>query len=93
MKLLSFFHKVAFICNICFLAIFILKGIDGLEDYQSYVWIIVLLGYVALLLNAMIILASFVCIFSGYQSIIPKYLFVFNLVLLIIQFSYFIMST
>ncbi len=91
MKLLSFLHKVAFICNLCYLSTFVLKTIDGVEDYQSYIWLIVLLGYIGFLFNALVIIASFVCFFSEYRNLLPKYLFVFNLVLFLIQFGYFLM--
>ncbi len=93
MRWLLFMNRVALICNLCFVATFVLKQITGIEEYQFTVRTLAILGYVmSIVLNISLALITTIAYSIGKKHIIPKFLFVINMIFFLLQFYFFIIS-
>ena len=93
MRGLLFMNRVALICNLCFISTFVVKQIKGVDQYQSIVGTLAVLGYVmSIVLNIILALITIIAYSFGKKHIIPKFLFVINMIFFLLQFYFFIIS-
>ena len=92
MRGVLFMNRFALICNLCFLSMFILKDIKGLENYHHTMSTILVLAVIAFIINIVTIAISFILYFLKSKHPFPKYLFFINIVFFIMQYYYFIIS-
>jgi hypothetical protein len=92
MQSLLFFSRVAFICNICFLLTILFHFLPGVSDSHFYSTILVLGFLVAVVLNMIVNLIIIVLLLSGKPlwSHIPRWLVIFNALILAPQLIYFL---
>jgi hypothetical protein len=90
MRLLLFLQRVTFICNLLFLlCLVILFSYNFISNYATETYIIIL-GYVlAFFLNLVVNIWELVLLFNRQISIVPKWLRMFNFIILLIQFIYY----
>ncbi|MEO9070418.1 MAG: hypothetical protein ABI261_05255 [Ginsengibacter sp.] len=99
MKLISFFSKFTFICNISFL-LFILFGrieakvaVTGGKDMVSAVPffkdLIIILGFSAIVINFLMCITYLVAILSRKSFLLPKWIAIINFLFLIVEFYFF----
>ncbi len=93
MRWLLFMNRVALICNLCCIATFVVKQIKGIDEYQYIVGTLIILGYVMpIVLNTSLALITTIAYSIGKKHIIPKFLFVINMIFFLLQFYFFIIS-
>jgi hypothetical protein len=92
MRFLKFMNRVALICNICYLLMFILQDIKGLDKFNSVVGILIILALVAFVFNFITLLCTTIAYFIGKKNIVPKYLFILNVMFFLLQFYYFFIA-
>jgi hypothetical protein len=93
MRFLKFINRVAFICNICFLLMFVLKQIQGIDKYQTLVGTLVVLGFGAIIVNAIALLISLIAVVLGKKNQLPMSIFLLNVVFFLLQIFFFLAST
>jgi hypothetical protein len=96
---MRFFNKFVFICNICFFAAAILRlveisrksqGVDGTVIRLPVLeGSIVVLGYLAIIFNLFYFLALLWRFVAGRGWVMPKWMSLFNAILLPVQVWYF----
>ena len=74
------------------MVMFVINSIKGLEDHQLVVGIILILAVCAFLLTFIALLITTIAFMIGKKNIVPKYLFLLNIVFFLIQFYYFFIS-
>ena len=89
-RMLLFFSRVAFICNICFLLAFSVQLTDWIknEDISSMV---ALIGYVmGFIINPLLILSYFLLLIFSRKRLksVPSWLLTANILFLVIQILY-----
>lgn len=99
MKLIAFFSRVAFICNISFLLFVFFGKMEakamtgsnsaGIEAIPFFKNLIIILGFSAIVINLIVCIAYLVTILSKKYFLLPKWLAAINFVFLIIQFYFF----
>ena len=99
---MRFFSKLVFICNLCFIAAVILRfaeqaarnkeNFDAAIPFQPLQSTLVLLGYGAIFLNIIFVIATIIRFARGKIQTIPRWLLLINLVLLPVQIWYFFFS-
>jgi len=99
MKVISFFSRFAFICNIAFLLFVffskmeakkpVTQGRDTVEAVPFFKDIIITLGFSAIVINLLICLVYTVLVISRKPFYIPKWLAIINFIFLVLQFIYF----
>jgi hypothetical protein len=92
MRYLKFMNRVALICNISYLLMFILQDIKGLEKYNSVVSILIILALVAFVFNSFTLLISTIAFLIKKKNIVPMYLFLLNSMFFLLQFYYFFIA-
>lgn len=90
MPLLVFLQRVTFICNLLFLlCLVILYSHNFINNYATETYVIIL-GYVlSFLLNVVVNSWELLLLFNRKISIVPKWLRMFNFILLFIQLIYY----
>jgi len=99
MKVISFFSRFAFICNIAFLLFVffskleakkpVIQGRNTVEAVPFFKDIIITLGFSAIVINLLMCLVYVMLIVSHKQLYIPKWLAIINFIFLVLQFIYF----
>ena len=90
MRWLLFINRVALVCNICYLSMFVLQNVKGLEKFNFVVSIITILALIAFLINFVTLFISIIAIVFRKKNIIPKYLLLLNVAFFLLQFYYFL---
>jgi hypothetical protein len=100
---MRFFARVTFICNLCFLAAVVLRFVENHNKtsndinlalkFQPLESTIVVLGYGAIIINIFFAFCSLYWFVSKKINFIPRWIVLFNLVLLPLQVYYFFFST
>jgi hypothetical protein len=96
---MRFFNKFIFICNICFLIGIILRLVEisrkkqGLSEtvipLPALQGSLVVLGEIAIVFNLIFCIALLVRIIAGKGWVLPKWIALFNIILLFVQVWYF----
>jgi len=100
MKLISFFSKFTFICNISFLLFILFQKIEAKKIVSSgsqdsivaipfFKNLIIVLGFSAIVINLIMCMVYLVAVLSKRSFLLPKWLAAINFVFLIIQFYFF----
>lgn len=99
---MKFFSKITFICNLCFVASVILRFVENAKkkdvDFTGLVLAkplestLVVLGYTAILVNALFLLAYVFAAAAKKTKQIPKWIVITNLVFFVLQVYYFFFS-
>ena len=99
---MKFFSKVVFICNGCFILAVLLRWIEnahkkngnfnGSIQIQPLESSIVVLGYSAIVINALLNIILLTLLFTRYNHSVAKWLIWVNSVLLFVQIYYFFLS-
>lgn len=99
MKLISFFSKFAFICNLCFVVFVFFnrleakKEISGSKDtvvaLPFFKDLIIILGFSAIVVNLVVCVVYLVNILMKTTFRIPKWIAIANFVFLIVQIYFF----
>jgi hypothetical protein len=100
MKLISFFSKFTFICNISFLLFILFQKIeakkiinhdsrDAIVAIPFFKNLIIILGFSAIVINLVMCIVYLVAVLSKKSFLLPKWLAAINFVFLIIQFYFF----
>ena len=99
---MRFFSKVVFISNVCFIIAVALRLIENLRKkdivFSGAVKInpvessFVVLGYSAIIFNALFNLTILIFYISKQQIKIPRWIICFNFILLVIQLYYFVIG-
>lgn len=99
MKLISFFSRFTFICNLCFLLFVIFSVLQAAKPATGptgtivvvpfFKDLVIILGFSAIIINLLMCLAYLV--FFAFRKIIvlPRWLTIVNIIFLIPQFYYF----
>ena len=91
MRFLLFINRVAFICNICFLAMFALKDIKGLQQHQNLMGTLFVLGFSAIVINFITLLTTSIAYLIGKKRSVPIYLFILNIVCFFLEYYFYFM--
>jgi hypothetical protein len=87
---MKFFSRITLICNVCFLLALILKTIKGIDDNQFVTGTIAVLGLLlAVILNVLLLLISLFLFLTKKGDLIPRSLFLINMLCFILQIFYF----
>lgn len=86
MKTINFLNKIAFICNICFLLCFLITKSKFLNELPNLISIIGVLGFLAIIINSLMLVISLVVI---KKPTLKKATVLLNAMLFIIQFYYY----
>ena len=89
MRWLLFLSRVAFICNIIFIGCLFLRYTEMVLPENVKGFMIVVGWIIALILNVVVNICVFVSKLLLKQTNIPRWLMVFNVVLLFVQVAYF----
>lgn len=90
---MRFFNKLALVCNICFLLCFVIVNIKGIDGKFTYiVSTVIVLGFIAIIVNILLLVASILAYIFKKKHTIPPYLFIINIVCFLIQIFYFIIE-
>ena len=100
MKLISFFSKFTFICNISFLLFLLFRKIEAKKIINSdsrdavatipfFKNLIIILGFSAIVINLIMCMIYLVAVLSRRSFLLPKWLAAINFVFLIVQFYFF----
>ena len=99
MKLISFFSKFTFICNISFLLFILFRKIEakkvisdsgsGAAAIPFFKNLVIILGFSAIVINLIMCIVYLVAVLSKKSFLLPKWLAAINFVFLIIQFYFF----
>lgn len=99
MKLISFFSKFTFICNIAFVLFMIFnkieakKAVSGGRDtivaIPFFKDLIIILGFSAIVVNFLMCLVYLSNILMRKSSLLPKWLAIVNFIFLIVEFYFF----
>ncbi len=92
MRWLLFINRIALICNLCFILMYVLKIVKGIETYQFFTGTIVTLGYLAILVNFTTILITAIFLILGKRRQITTSLFLVNIVFFLIEFYQFFIA-
>jgi hypothetical protein len=99
MKVISFFSRFAFICNIAFL-LFVFFNIteakkpvnhsrDTVQAVPFFKDLIITLGFSAIVINLLVCIVYTILIIVGKKSHVPKWLAILNFIFLGFQFYFF----
>lgn len=99
---MKFFSKIVFICNLCFVASVILRFVEKTrqqqEDFRGLVLAkplqstLVVLGYSAIIINAIFFIVYLLAAAAKKTKHIPRWIVITNLVFFVIQIYYFFFS-
>ncbi|MEO8852458.1 MAG: hypothetical protein ABI359_01680 [Ginsengibacter sp.] len=99
MKLISFFSKFTFICNLCFLLFVFFNRIDAKKHisgasgtviaFPFFKDLIIILGFSAIIINLAMCIVYLVNILRKKTFLLPKWLAITNFIFLIVQFYFF----
>ncbi len=99
MKLISFFSRFTFICNICFLLFIIFSklethkavaGVPGtVEALPFFKDLIIILGVLAVIINLLMCIGYLVVWLLRKVIVLPIWLSIINVVFLVVEFYYF----
>ena len=100
MKLISFFSKFTFICNISFLLFLLFRKIEAKKIINSdsrdavatipfFKNLIIILGFSAIVINLIMCMVYLVAVLSRRSFLLPRWLAAINFVFLIVQFYFF----
>jgi len=92
MRWLLFINRIALICNVCFIAMYVLKMVKGIESYQFFTGTIVILGYLAIWVNLITILITAIFYILGKKRLVPTYLFLLNIFFFLIEYYQFFIA-
>ncbi len=100
---MKFFAKIVFLCNLCFIASVMLRFVenakkkdehfDGLVLLKPLESTLVVLGYTAILVNALFLLVYVIAIAAKKNKQIPRWIVLCNLVFFLLQVYYFFFSS
>ncbi|MBL7700257.1 MAG: hypothetical protein JNK79_18980 [Chitinophagaceae bacterium] len=87
MPKLLFFSRVAFLCNVCFLATFLLRYAPELKNGMIVSTVVVLGLVVAIVLNTVVNLLYFLVIMANkpIRTFVPLWLVIINFLFLVFQ--------
>lgn len=89
MRWLLFINRIALICNVCFIAMYVLKMVKGIETYQFITGTVVILGYLAIWINLITILINAIFYIIGKKRLVPSSLFLLNIVFFLMEYYQF----
>lgn len=99
MKLISFFSKFTFICNIAFVLFMIFNKIEAKKEVVGgrdtvvaipfFKDLIIILGFSAIVINFLMCIVYLLTILLGKSSLLPKWLAIVNSIFLIVEFYFF----
>ena len=92
MRGLLFMNRFALICNLCFLTMFILQDVKGLDEYQIIISTILVLAISAFIINLVTLVVCTIFYLLGKKERFPKFLFVTNTGFFLLQFYHFLIS-
>lgn len=100
---MKFFSKIVFFCNLCFIASVILRFVenakkkdahfDGLVLLKPLESTLVVLGYTAIFVNLVFLLAYVIAAAMKKNKQIPRWIVLCNLVFFLLQVYYFFFSS
>ncbi len=96
---MRFFSKIVFLCNCCFLITVVMRLVELRQKtsdiksdsllYQPFQSTLIILGYGAIIINALFFLLGIYSIVFNKQPITPRWMLFFNLILFPVQIFYF----
>jgi hypothetical protein len=99
MKIISFFSRFTFICNICFLAfVFFAKlqskkavaaGPGTVVAFPFFKDLVIILGFLAIIINLLMCLVYLIILLRNKIIFLPKWLTITNAVFLLAEFYFF----
>lgn len=99
MKLISFFSRFTFICNISFVLFVIFNkieakkaivgGRDTVAAIPFFKDLIIILGFSAIVINFLMCLVYLFVIFARKSFLLPKWLAIINFIFLAVEFYFF----
>lgn len=92
MRFLLLLNRLATICSLCFLAMFILKDVESLSKHQWLIGTVLVLSLCAFVITIVAVAATAIAYLFGKKNSIPKYLFLLNIVFLVVEFYYYLIS-
>jgi hypothetical protein len=90
MRGLLFMNRFALICNLCFLTMFILQDVRGLDQYQIVVSTILVLAISSFIINIVTLVVCTISYLIRKKVNFPKFLFIINFGFFLLQFSHFL---
>jgi hypothetical protein len=92
MRGLLFMNRFALICNLCFLTMFILQDVRGLDQYQIVVSTILVLAISSFIINIVTLVVCTISYLIRKKVNFPKFLFIINFGFFLLQFYHFLIS-
>jgi len=99
MKIISFFSKFTFICNISFLLFVFFSKLESKKAVTAgrgtvlpipfFKDLIIILGFSAIVINFLMCLVYLIVLFTGKSFVLPKWLVIINVVFLLVEFYFF----
>lgn len=93
MRILLFLQRLTFICNILFLVcLAVVYSVNFIGNHTAESYIIILGIFFSFLLGIVVNAWELLLLFNRQISIVPKWLRMFNMVILILQFIYYFLA-
>lgn len=99
MKLIAFFSRFTFICNIAFVLFMIFNKIESKKTVNGgrdtvvaipfFKDLIIILGFSAIVVNFLMCIVYLLAILLGKTFMLPKWLVIVNFIFLIVEFYFF----
>src|SRR6185312_499046 len=99
MKIISFFSKFTFICNICFIVFIFFNRMEAKRHVEAtkdtviafpfFKDLIIILGFSAIIINLIMCVVYIITIIMRKSFILPKWLAAINFIFLLLQFYFF----
>jgi len=100
MKLISFFSRFTFICNVCFLLFLLFNkleakkpavaGNDSVLRIPFFKDLIIILGFSAIIINMIMCLVYLITILMKKSFLLPKWIAGINFIFLFVEFYFFL---
>lgn len=99
MKLISFFSRFTFICNLCFLLFIIFSGLEAKKPaigapgtvvvLPFFKDLVIILGFSAIVINLLMCITYLLVVLLRKMALLPKWISILNVVFLLLEFYYF----
>ncbi len=99
MKLISFFSRFTFICNLCFVLFIIFSKLEANKPAAGtpgtvvvlpfFKDLVIILGFSAIIINLLMCIVYLVFLLLSKAILLPKWLSIANVVFLIVEFYFF----
>ena len=93
MRVLLFLQRLTFICNILFLVcLAVVYTFNFIDNHTAESYIIILGIFFSFLLGIVVNVWELLLLFNRQVSIVPKWLRMFNMIILLLQFIYYFLA-